>query len=170
MTPVRVTSFAAIAPLLHQRARETIWCSAATIDAQNRPRSRVLHPIWEGAIGWVTTRLNTPKIRHVAANPHVSLAYIGDPFRPVYLECFAAWVDDRAMRERIWALSRDTPAAEGGFDPAETWGAIEDPENGLLRLLPWRVELNDFRARPPQTTFWQADADERARLRAAAVD
>jgi hypothetical protein len=35
------------------------WCNAATVDRKDRPRSRVLHPIWEVIdtypIGWIAT-------------------------------------------------------------------------------------------------------------------
>ena len=33
-----------------------------------------------------------------------------------------------------------------------TWGAIDDHENGLLRLTPWSVEVNEFRGTPQPTT------------------
>ena len=138
----------------HARVREVVWCNCATIDAHGRPRSRVLHPIWEGLTGWVTTRRSTPKIKQIAASPFVSLAYIQDPFRPVYVECRAVWVDDLPTRERIWELCRNTPEP-AGFDPAAVWGDIMDSENGLLRLTPWRIELNDFSG-PPRTTLWRA--------------
>jgi hypothetical protein len=51
--------------------------------------------------------------------------YVGDPFRPVYVECRAAWDDDLAIREHIWALCRNLPETKGGFDPTLTWGAME---------------------------------------------
>lgn len=160
-----VDRFEAIATAFQARTEETIWCSAATVDGRGRPRSRVLHPVWEGPIGWVTTRRGTPKLRQLAANPHLSLAYVGDPFRPVYVECRAVWDADLATRARIWALCHSLPEARGGFDPALVWGAIEDAENGLLRLDPWRIELNDFRG-PPQTLIWEVD-DRRATGRTA---
>jgi hypothetical protein len=154
-----VASFEELAPAFAARMAEAILCSAASVDGRGRPRSRVLHPVWEGAVGWVTTRRSTPKIRHLATNPHLSLAFVSDPFRPVYVECHAVWDGDLVTRERIWALCRSLPAEQGGFEPAETWGVIADEENGLLRLSPWRIELNDFRG-PPQTLIWErADAD-----------
>lgn len=155
MQPQRITLFAEIEAAFLARVREVIWCSAASVDTRGRPRSRVLHPVWEDAAGWVTTRRSTPKLRHLAANPHLSLAYIADPFRPVYVECTATWIADLASREHVWALCRSLPEPEGGFDPTDVWGDIEDPENGLLRLTPWRIEINEFRG-PPQTTVWQA--------------
>lgn len=153
---IKIPTFAEIEQEFVQRAHEAVWCNAATIDARGRPRSRVLHPIWEGDTGWVTTRRSSPKIKQIAANPFVSLAYIADPFRPLYVECQALWVGDLAARQRIWDLLRSMPEPPG-FDPALTWGAIEDPENGLLQLTPWRVELNDFSGRdgPPWTKVWQ---------------
>lgn len=39
------------------RMAEIVWCTATTVDAHGRLRSRILHPIWEvraGApMGWV---------------------------------------------------------------------------------------------------------------------
>jgi hypothetical protein len=41
------------------------------------------------------------KSKHLAANPHASLAYIrGDVQKPVYL--VAEWEDDRDEKRRIW--------------------------------------------------------------------
>ena len=150
-----VSTFAEIEEEFILRVHTVVWCSAATIDRRNRPRSRVLHPIWEGATGWITTRRRSPKIKHLAANPHMSLAYIADPFKPVYVECRAVWNDDLATRQRIWDLLKNTPEPLG-FDPALTWGDVEDPENGVLRLTPWRIELNDFSG-PPTTKIWHAE-------------
>ena len=90
---------------------------------------------------------------NLAANPFLSLAYIADPFKPIYVECRAVWDGDLATRQRIWDLFRRSPPPLG-FDPALTWGAIESPENGLLRLTPWRIELNDY-SPPPQTKVWR---------------
>jgi uncharacterized pyridoxamine 5'-phosphate oxidase family protein len=150
-----VLTFAEIEQEFIERAHSVVWCNGATIDMRNRPRSRVLHPLWEGATGWVTTRRNSPKIKHLAANPFISLAYIADPFKPIYVECRAAWDDDLATRRRIWDLFKNAPAPFG-FDPADVWGRVEDPDNGLLQLTPWRIELNDFSGQPPQTKIWRA--------------
>lgn len=150
----RIGAFAEIEQAFLERVRAVVWCNGATIDTRGRPRSRVLHPVWEGAAGWVTTRRSSPKIKHLAAHPYLSLAYIADPFKPVYVECSARWNGDLATRRRIWELCRSLPEPMG-FDPAQTWGDIEDPENGLLELTPWRIELNDFSG-PPVTKIWRA--------------
>ncbi|MCU0492120.1 MAG: hypothetical protein MUD01_11055 [Chloroflexaceae bacterium] len=150
----RLATFAEIEADFIERAHALVWCNAATVDQQQRPRSRVLHPIWEGATGWITTRRNSPKIGHLQTNPHLSLAYVAEPFKPVYVECRATWNGDFATRQRIWALLRATPEPLG-FDPVLTWGDIADPENGLLQLTPWRIEVSDFSG-PPVTKIWQS--------------
>jgi hypothetical protein len=150
---LKISTFAEIEPEFIERVHAVVWCNGATVDTHGRPRTRVLHPIWEGATGWVTTRRSSPKVKHLAANPFLSLAYIADPFKPIYVECRAVWDGDLATRQRIWDLLRRTPPPLG-FDPALTWGDIEDPENGLLRLTPWRIELNDY-SPPPQTKVWR---------------
>jgi general stress protein 26 len=150
----RVITFAEIEQEFHQRVRTVVWCNCATIDAAGRPRSRVLHPLWEGPTGWVTTKRSTPKIKQIAANPFVSLAYIQDPFKPVYVECRTVLDEDLTTRQRIWELCRNTPEPVG-FDPAAIWGEIADPDNVLLRLSPWRIELNDFSG-PPRTRIWRS--------------
>ena len=151
----RYDSFAEIEADFIDRVHSLVLCNCATVDTRGRPRSRILHPIWEGATGWVTTQKNTLKLKHLAQNPFVSLAYLGEPFKPVYVECQAAWVDDLATRQRIWQWLRNTPEPLG-FDPALTWGDVEGPNNGLLRLSPWRIELNDYAAEPAQTQIWRA--------------
>ena len=35
------------APAFVEMAHRIMWCSAATIDPHGRPRSRILHPIWQ---------------------------------------------------------------------------------------------------------------------------
>jgi hypothetical protein len=152
---IEIASFSEIEAEFIQRAHAAVWCNGATIDSRNRPRSRVLHPWWEGVTGWVTTRRSSPKVKHLAGNPHLSLAYIADVFRPIYVECIAEWVGDLEERRRIWDVLRNLPPPLG-FDPAETWGDIADLENGLLKLSPWRIELNDFVAQPPSTKVWKA--------------
>lgn len=149
----RIHAFADIAAEFIGRVHAMVWCNAATIDGQ-RPRSRIVHPFWQGETGWITTRRSTPKVRQLAANPNLSLAYIAEPFKPIYVECRAVWDGDLATWRRVWAALRDAHAPIG-FDPAETWGSVEDPENGLLRLAPWRIELNDF-AGPPRMLVWRA--------------
>src|SRR4051812_43774522 len=99
-----VQSFAEIEQEFIARVHKIVWCNVATIDTQNRPRSRVLHPYWEGTTGWIITRRHSLKEKHLAHNPYVSLAYVADPIYPVYADCIAEWDDDLAAMQRIWDL------------------------------------------------------------------
>ncbi|NJK82224.1 MAG: pyridoxamine 5'-phosphate oxidase family protein [Chloroflexaceae bacterium] len=140
---MEVHNFAEIEAEFLQRVHTMVWCSVATVDSRQRPRSRILHPIWEGATGWIGTGRRTHKAQHLAANPYVSLAYIADITKPVYVDCKAEWVDEIAERQRIWEWFRTTPEPLG-YDPAPIFGSIE--EFGLLKLTPWRIELITFPA------------------------
>ncbi|MEM8533805.1 MAG: pyridoxamine 5'-phosphate oxidase family protein [Chloroflexota bacterium] len=136
-------SFAEMETEFIDRVHTTVWCNCATIDTQQRPRSRVLHPIWEGSTGWIATTRNSPKAEHLEHNAFVSLAYVQDPFKPVYAECRAEWVDDMEAKQRFWDLCKNTPEPLG-YDPGMMWGNAENPAYGLLRLTPWRIELYDL--------------------------
>jgi hypothetical protein len=94
---VNVTSFDDIAEEFDRRIRRVVWCSVSTIDRHDRTRVRILHPIWTGSIGWIATNRDSLKAKHLAHNPHVSLAYL-EQLNPwgteqVYADCVARWED-----------------------------------------------------------------------------
>lgn len=142
---MEVASFSEIADEFSQRVRAMVWCSAATVDSRGRPRSRILHPIWEGPTGWIGTHRNSYKSRNLIRSPYVSLAYITDIMKPVYVDCVAAWVDDLETKQRIWNLFRDTPEPVG-YDPAVDFIRPDHENFGLLQLKPWRIALVTFPA------------------------
>jgi uncharacterized pyridoxamine 5'-phosphate oxidase family protein len=142
---VKVAEFSEIEDEFIQRVHTMVWCSAATVDSQQRPRSRILHPIWEGSTGWIGTGRNSYKARHLEHNPHVSLAYITDISKPVYVECIAEWVDDLEQKRRIWELFRTAPPPLD-YDPAPTFISPDHQDFGLLKLTPWRIDLVTFPA------------------------
>ncbi len=144
-------------------AERVVWCSVATVDRRNRPRSRVMHPVWErtgdeSLVGWVTARPTPLKRAHLAHSPFVSCSY-WDPAHDVAVaECHAAWVTDPATLEHAWAVCRATPPP-AGFDPATIFPAGPgSPGSGLLRLDPWRLRAGRAadlaQGRPPAS--WQA--------------
>lgn len=142
----RINTFAEIEQEFMERVSAMVWCNAATIEtvgAEQRPRSRVLHPIWEGMTGWFTTGPRTAKAKQIAANPFVSLAYIAEPFKPLYIECRAVRQNDPATRQRIWDLYKNTPEPLGS-DLALSWGHVDNPAYIIMRLDPWRIELYDL--------------------------
>jgi general stress protein 26 len=148
---MEVSTFEAIRTEFQERVANDVYCSMATIDRSDRPRSRIVHPIWDGPIGWVISWPDSHKAKHLKHNPHVSLAYIRDKDRPVYVDCTARWVADPNEKQRVWELIKATPPPVG-FDPEQFFDGIEDPYFGLLQLTPWRVELYTLGG---ETTIWR---------------
>ncbi|HEY7035591.1 MAG TPA: pyridoxamine 5'-phosphate oxidase family protein [Thermomicrobiales bacterium] len=139
--------FEAIAPEFLERVNRIVWCSAATVDGRGRPRSRILHPIWEGGICWITTNRTSFKGRHLARNPYVSLAYV-DPAKPAYADCLATWADDPVDKRHVWDLALRTPPPLG-FDPATIYDPIDGTTTGrlplgVLKLVPYRIVLTQW--------------------------
>jgi hypothetical protein len=154
---MHVTHFSEIEAEFIERVHQMVWCSVATIDSQQRPRSRILHPIWEGSTGWIATHPDSLKAAHLARNPYVSLAYITDAMKPVYADCKSEWVADLDEKRRIWALFKSTPAPLG-YDPAQDFISPESERFGLLKLTPWRIDLVTFPAPSFEegTKVWRA--------------
>ena len=140
---MEVSNFEDIQPEFVRRVSEAVYCSVATIDRKSRPRSRMMHPVWDGMIGWVISWPQSHKAKHLLGNPYVSLAYIYDRDKPVYVDCLAEWIDDVGEKERIWELHKMTPPPLG-FDPQPHYGTINHPYYGLLRFTPWRIELGNL--------------------------
>lgn len=152
---MEVSSFAEIEAEFTERVQRMVWCNVATIDRLDRPRSRILHPLWEGAIGWITTRRNFHKAKHLAHNPYVSLAYIADLAKPVYVDCKTTWVDDLAQKQRIWHLCKDTPPPIG-FDPTPIYESYDHPNFAILQLIPWRIEI--YNPPPDKSLVWHTQS------------
>jgi general stress protein 26 len=154
-----VASFDEIAAEFHRRVSRTVWCTVATVDTRGRPRTRILHPIWEGATGWIATGRHSLKERHLAKNPHVSLTYWDQEHEQVYIDAKAVWEDEPSEKLRVWELYKNTPPPYG-YDPQVIWrSGPDDPGYGLLKLTPWRIELYALRdlisGTPP--TIWRPD-------------
>ena len=140
---IEEATFAAIADEFTARVHKAVWCNVATVDARGWPRSRVLHTLWEGQTGWIATGRRSFKARQIARQPHVSLAYLADPFKPVYVDCVAEWQDDPTEKRRLWEIFAASPPPLG-YDLAPYFGSIDNPAYGLLRLTPRRIELGDL--------------------------
>src|SRR5690348_5871128 len=106
---MEVASFADLEAEFRARVQTVVWCNVATQDSRGRLRSRILHPIWEGPVGWLFTRRHSFKAGHLAAHPYVSLAYIADVAKPVYVDCRAEWDESLEEKRRIWDLFLHTP-------------------------------------------------------------
>jgi hypothetical protein len=105
-----------------------------------------LHPYWEATpnpVGRILTRRQSFKESQLANNPFVSCAYIADITKPIYAECRASWVDHVEEKERIWNAFRAAPAPMG-YDPGSIFSTVDDPGVGLLRLDPWRIQIEQL--------------------------
>ena len=136
----------AVAPAFVEMAHQIVWCSAATVDADNRPRSRVLHPIWEWdgkrLEGWIATGPTPLKRAHLEHSPYVSLNYWGPSHDTCVAECRATWAFDLPTRERVWKLFKEGPPPVG-YDPAiiPGWDGPTSDGFAALRLDPWRLRV-----------------------------
>ena len=137
---MRVSSFAEIAPEFIERAHRMVWCDMATVGPDGRPRTRIVHPVWEGDTAWMTSFRLGPKAEDIDRNPYVSLAYVSDPVKPAYAECVASWVDDRDQRIAIWERIAVIPEPLG-YDAQTMFGSYDVPNLTLLRLEPWKIRL-----------------------------
>jgi hypothetical protein len=136
-----------VAPAFVDMAHRIVWATVATVDADNRPRGRILHPLWEwdGAqlVGWIATGPTPTKVADLAHSPFVSVTYWTPDHATATAECGAAWVTDDDGCAAIWEAFRTAPAPVG-YDPAiiPPWkGGPTAPEFAGLRLEPWRLRV-----------------------------
>src|ERR1700682_1462510 len=87
--PMDIASFAEIEDEFMARVRRIVWCTVATVDRRGRPRTRILHPIWEGSTGWIGTSPRSLKAKHLEHNPYVSLSYWDQQHQQIYADCKA---------------------------------------------------------------------------------
>lgn len=142
-----MTSLEQIAPAFVGMAHSIIWASVATVDAKGRPRTRILHPIWQwdGAalVGWIATEPTPLKRAHLAAHPDISISYWTTNHDTCSAECQADWVFDDEGRTAVWNMFKNCPAPVG-YDPAmiPQWaGGPTSDAFAALRLTPWRLRL-----------------------------
>jgi hypothetical protein len=133
-----------------ETAQRVVYCSLATVDRRGRPRSRLVHPVWEragdGLVGWVGSRPTPMRRAHIAENPLVSCFY-WDPAHDVAVaECEATWFEDDDGCRAAWAHLSAAPEPMG-YDPAPIWpdGPTGD-DFAALRLDPWRVQAKSAAA------------------------
>lgn len=132
-----------------EMAHQIVWCTAATVDTLSRPRTRVLHPIWEassetesGLVGWVATGRTPVKTSNLEVSPYVSLNYWNDRHDTCTADCLASWRLDTVTRERVWGLFKSAPAPVG-YDPSiiPGWEGPDSPTFAVLRLDPYRLRV-----------------------------
>ena len=119
----------------------------ATVDGGCRPRTRILHPIWqwdgELLVGWIATGPTPVKRQHLDANPDVSVSYWDPTQDTASAECLATWHFDDDTRSWLWDHFKHAPGAVE-YDPAivAAWAAgPTSPAFAALRLDPWRLRV-----------------------------
>lgn len=135
-----------IAPAFVEMAHQIVWASAATVDGKGRPRSRVLHPIWQwdgkNLVGWIATGPTPMKRAHLKASPHISLNYWSPSQDTCLAECHATWAFDDETRTMVWNLFLNAPKPVG-YDPKiiPQWTSPTCEAFAALRLEPWRLRV-----------------------------
>ena len=138
---------ASVAPAFIEMAHRIVWASVATVDGRGRPRSRILHPIWQWdgrrLIGWVATSPSPTKRAHLAAHPYASVNYWQPSHDTCVAECRAALLMDDETRTAVWNLfiGGQQPV---GYDPGivPSWRGGPTSENfAAIRLEPWRLRV-----------------------------
>jgi hypothetical protein len=140
-------ALADVAPAFVEMAHRIVWASVATVDGQGRPRSRILHPIWEwngvALTGWIATGPTPVKRAHLARQPNVSISYWTPSHDTCVAECSTEWIVDDEGRGAVWDRFLHGPAPVG-YDPAivPPWkdGPLS-PAFAALRLVPWRLRV-----------------------------
>jgi hypothetical protein len=141
-----MNELAAAAPAFVEMAHQIVWCSIATVDSKGRPRSRIVHPIWqwEGAqlTGWVATRPTPVKRAHIAKSPYLSANYWAPTHDTCVADCHVSWANDDATRAQVWDIFLHGPAPVG-YDPriVPGWDSPAAEAFAVLRLDPWRVRV-----------------------------
>ncbi len=141
-----MTEIGKVAPAFITMAHRIVWCTAATVGPDNRPRSRILHPIWEWdgetLKGWIATGPTPLKLRHLEHSPYISLNYWAPDQDTCVAECHAQWHRDDETCTRIWNLYRDAPAPVG-YDPSiiPNWQTPTDDSFAVLGLSAWRLRV-----------------------------
>ncbi|TRW86384.1 pyridoxamine 5'-phosphate oxidase family protein [Mycolicibacterium sp. 018/SC-01/001] len=142
-----MTSLARIAPSFVEMAHAIVWASVATVDADSKPRTRILHPIWEwdgtDLFGWVATVPSPVKRAHLAVHPDVSVSYWAPTHDTCSADCLVEWYTDDATRRDVWQRFATAPEPVG-YDPAIIPFWADGPTSdqfAVLRLAPYRLRV-----------------------------
>lgn len=135
-----------VAPAFRDMAHRIVWATVTTVDRADRPRSRILHPLWvweEGTlVGWIATMPTPVKRAHLERSPYVSCSYWSSTHDTCVAECRAELLEDADTRAKVWTLLAEGPEPVG-YDPAiiPGWDGPTSPGFAVLRLEPWRLRV-----------------------------
>ncbi|MET8773729.1 pyridoxamine 5'-phosphate oxidase family protein [Nocardia sp. NPDC050713] len=138
-----------------------VYATMVTVDSKNRPRTRVLIPVWERVdgvpLGWLATYKTPVKAAHIARNPHVNFSYWSRGNNSVAVDATAEWVDDLPTRQRVWDLYAQTSPPGAGYHLGQFWRAPDDPTLHIMRLEPWRIQV--IRGADLRSRIWQSPVE-----------
>jgi hypothetical protein len=135
-----------VAPAFVEMAHRIVWCTAATVDANKRPRSRILHPLWQWdgqlLVGWIATSPTPTKRAHLQASPYMSINYWSPSHDTCVAECKVEWIFDDEGRTAVWNQFLNTPAPVG-YNPTivPAWISPTCDAFVALKLEPWRLRV-----------------------------
>jgi hypothetical protein len=139
-------ALARIAPAFVEMAHRIVWASAATVDGRGRPRTRILHPLWEWdgerLTGWIATGPTPVKRAHLEHHPFLSLSYWAPSHDTCAADCSTEWAFDLETRRWLWDRYVNAPAPVG-YDPSIVpgWDRPESDGFAALRLDPYRLRV-----------------------------
>ncbi|MBB5083833.1 pyridoxamine 5'-phosphate oxidase family protein [Nonomuraea endophytica] len=140
-----MTKFSEIQDAFEAYIGDIVYATMTTVDKKNRPRARVLIPIWEMVddepLGWLATYKTPVKAAHLANNPHTTFSYWTPRQNAVNVDTVAEWVTDIEVKRRVWDLYRKTSPRGAGYNLGNFWTGPADPKLHVLRLEPWRVQV-----------------------------
>ena len=130
-----------------EMAHRIVWCAAATVDGAGRPRSRILHPLWQWdgttLVGWIATGPTPVKRAHLDRSPYLSLNYWAPNHDTCTADCRAEWLPDDEDRVRVWDLFEHGPEPVG-YNPAMIPAWKDGPLSPAfmpLRVEPWHLRV-----------------------------
>ncbi|MFI6910073.1 pyridoxamine 5'-phosphate oxidase family protein [Nonomuraea sp. NPDC050394] len=155
-----MTKFSEIQDAFEAYIGDIVYATMTTVDKRNRPRARVLIPIWEMVdgepLGWLATYRTPVKAAHLANNPHTTFSYWTPRQNAVNVDTVAEWVTDVEVKRRVWDLYRKTSPRGAGYNLGNFWTSPTDPKLHVLRLEPWRVQV--IRGTDLRSQIWKKDA------------
>ncbi|TPG25650.1 pyridoxamine 5'-phosphate oxidase family protein [Mycolicibacterium hodleri] len=136
-----------IAPAFRDMAHSIVWASVATVDREGRPRTRILHPIWQWddseLFGWIATVPSPVKRAHLDAHREMAVSYWTPSQDTCSAECAVQWHTDDETCRQVWDRFANGPEPVG-YDPhiIPMWSDGATSEHfAVLRLTPYRLRV-----------------------------
>jgi hypothetical protein len=143
----RTSPLSKTAPAFVEIAHRIVWATLATVDRRGRPRSRLVHPVWEWdgerVVGWVGSAVTPMKLAHLEQTPYVSVNYWDPEHDVATAECRAEMFLDDETRSSVWEKFKalDPPLGYDGATIPMWRDGPTSPAFGALRLDPWRLRV-----------------------------